>query len=211
MVRPRFHKLAAEQQDRILRVAAAEFAARGFAEASLNRVIDAAGISKGSFYYYFDDKADLYTHVVRHELTALLEREGPFDVPDATDADGFWAVLTDHYLRSMRVLQSSPELAALIRGWVAAAGVPGLQQAQRELEEAALPWFLRLLRTGQRVGAVRTDLPDELLLAVVFGMGQAMDLWLIGAGAGDPDQPGAPALPDVVPALIDMIRRALQP
>jgi len=29
-------------------------------DASLNRVIDAAGISKGSMYYFFDGKEDLY-------------------------------------------------------------------------------------------------------------------------------------------------------
>lgn len=211
MVRPRFQKLPAEQRDGLLRAAASEFAAHGFAEASLNRVIEAAGISKGSFYYYFDDKADLYAHVVREELRGLLERAGPFGLPEAVDADGFWTELAGHYLRTMAALQSSPELAALIRGWVSTAGVPGLQQAQRELEEAAMPWFLWLLRTGQEVGAVRTDLPEDLLLAVVFGMGQAMDLWLIGAGIGDPDRPGAPTVQDVTPILIGMIRRACQP
>lgn len=211
MVRPRFQRLPAEQRDWLLRAAASEFAAHGFAEASLNRVIEAAGISKGSFYYYFDDKADLYAHVVREELLGLLERAGPFGLPDAVDADGFWAELAGHYLRTMAALQSSPELAALIRGWVSAAGVPGLQRAQRELEEAAMPWFLRLLRTGQELGAVRTDLPDELLLGVAFGMGQAMDLWLIGAGVGDPERTGTPTVRDVAPLLIGMIRRALQP
>ena len=46
----------AQQQETILRAALAEFAAHGFADASLNRIIEAAGISKGSLYYYFDTR-----------------------------------------------------------------------------------------------------------------------------------------------------------
>jgi AcrR family transcriptional regulator len=51
MVRPRFAKLPQTQRDAILRAALDEFAAHGFHDASLNRVIEAAGISKGSMYY----------------------------------------------------------------------------------------------------------------------------------------------------------------
>ena len=66
------------QQQAILRAALDEFAAHGFHDASLNRVIDAAGISKGSMYYYFDGKEDLYAHVTRVELERLFACVGPF-------------------------------------------------------------------------------------------------------------------------------------
>ena len=46
MTRPRFHRLAIAQQERILDAALREFAAHGFGDASLNRIIAAAGISK---------------------------------------------------------------------------------------------------------------------------------------------------------------------
>ena len=77
MVRPRFAKLAPEQQQAILRAALEEFAAHGFHDASLNRVIEAAGISKGSMYYYFDGKEDLYAYVTRTELERLFAGLGP--------------------------------------------------------------------------------------------------------------------------------------
>lgn len=216
MIRPRFAKLPPEQQEAILRAALTEFAAYGFADASLNRIIAAAGISKGSLYYYFDDKADLYAHLVRRELAGLTEREGPFEVPAGSDADGFWDTLADYYLRLVRALLAAPESAALIRGWTAAASAPALLDLQQEVEQSALPWFLRLIESGQRVGAVRTDLPADLLVAVAFGMGQAMDLWLLGstgadAAGSDSARSGGPAVADAVPMLIGMIRRALQP
>ncbi|MFT4215883.1 MAG: hypothetical protein QM619_01680 [Micropruina sp.] len=58
---------------------------------------------------------------------------------------------------------------------------------------------------GQRIGAVRVDLPDDLLFAVAFGIGRALDAWLIARPIDDAQLPG------VVAAVIDMMRRALQP
>ena len=54
------------------RAALDEFAAHGFHDASLNRIIEAAGISKGSMYYYFDGKEDLFAHVTRIEFEHLF-------------------------------------------------------------------------------------------------------------------------------------------
>jgi AcrR family transcriptional regulator len=205
MVRPRFANLPAQQQQAILRAALQEFAAHGFHDASLNRVIEAAGISKGSLYYYFDDKEDLYAYVAQVELEQLFTRLGPFPVPGDADADAFWSTVAGYYLRLMTALIESPQLATLIRGWLAAAGNPALQRAQEKMEQAVLPWMTQTLATGQRAGAVRTDLPATLLMAVIFGMGQAMDTWLMT------QQPDPDDLPELIDALIDMIRRTVEP
>ncbi|MDJ0356314.1 TetR/AcrR family transcriptional regulator [Paenarthrobacter sp. PH39-S1] len=203
MVRPRFTKLPLEQQQAILQAALDEFAAHGFHDASLNRVIDTAGISKGSMYYYFDGKEDLYAYLVRTELAGLFARVGTLPELDIGDADAFWAVLEDYYLQLMRALTASPQLAALLRGWAAASKNPAFQAAQGDIEQASLHWIEQALTAGQRVGAVRDDLPSSLLIAVVMGMGQAMDIWLMS------QQPGEDTLPGLVSDLISMIRGAV--
>lgn len=205
MVRPRFAKLPPAQQQAILSAALDEFAAHGFHDASLNRVIEAAGISKGSMYYYFDGKEDLYAHVARTELERVFARVGPFDLPAADDPDTFWSALADYYLHLMSALESAPRLASLIRGWIAASSTPAMQQIQQEMETSIIPWMERVLGAGQRIGAVRTDLPSGLLIAVAAGMGQAMDTWLLTQSSEAAD------LPRLINALIGMIRRALEP
>jgi AcrR family transcriptional regulator len=60
-----FLRLPGEKQKRVFEAAVDEFAAYRFREASINRVIKAAGIPRGSFYQYFKDKEDLYTHVLQ--------------------------------------------------------------------------------------------------------------------------------------------------
>lgn len=205
MPRPRFHKLPTEQQQAILRAALEEFSAHGFNAASLNRIIDAAYISKGSMYYYFDGKEDLYAHVARVELGRLLEAAGPFPVPAAREPDAFWTTLTEYYLLIMGSLASSPKLAALARGWITASASPALQQAQKEMEAVLMPWFKQALAAGQRARAVRKDVPMGLLIAIVFGMGQAMDMWLMTQGLDER------TLRKLAPIFIGMIRKALSP
>ena len=205
MPRPRFHKLPAAQQQAILRAAFDEFATHGFRSASLNRIIDAAGISKGSMYYYFDGKEELYAHVARGELGRLFESAGPFPVPAARDPDAFWSTLEDYYRRIMVAFAASPKLAALARDWILASASPTLQQAQKDMEGALVPWFEQALVAGQRARAVRKDVPARLLIAVVFGMGQAMDAWLL-TQALEPTR-----VRKLVRIFIGMIRRALEP
>ena len=205
MPRPRFHKLPAEQQQAILRAALDEFANHGFSGASLNRIIDAAGISKGSLYYYFDGKEELYAHVARGELGRLFESAGPFPVPATRDPDAFWSTLEDYYRRIMTAFAASPKLAALARDWLLASASPTLQQAQKEMEGALMPWFEQALMVGQRARAVRKDAPPRLLIAVVFGMGQAMDAWLLT------QELDVINVRKLVRLFVGMIRRTLAP
>ena len=205
MVRPRFARLPQIQQQVIVQAAVDEFSSHGFHDASLNRVIEAARISKGSMYYYFDSKEDLFSYVTRTELERLVTARGPFLPPAADDGETFWSILTDYYLRLMDALLASPKLAALLRAWSAASQTSALQQAQQEAERALLPWLERTLTIGQRVGAIRTDLPPGLLIAVAAAMGQAMDSWLVAV------QPSRDELPGLIDDLVSMIRGALEP
>ena len=100
-------------------------------------------------YYDFDGKEDLYTHVTRVELERLFACFGPFPIPTETDPDTACSTLECYYLRLMTTLAASPQLAALIRGRLAASN-SALQQAQQELEQATLLWIQEALAAGQR-------------------------------------------------------------
>ncbi len=47
-----------------------EFSETSFDQASLNRIIKNAGVSKGSFYYHFQNKEDLYRHLLKESVEA---------------------------------------------------------------------------------------------------------------------------------------------
>ena len=68
----RFHNLDPDKRAAFLEAAAEEFATHGYTGASLNRIIERAGTSKGAMYYYFEDKADLYATVVRDTVSRFV-------------------------------------------------------------------------------------------------------------------------------------------
>jgi AcrR family transcriptional regulator len=176
MARPRFEKLDPSRRAAILAVAAEEFAENGYEGASYNRIIERSGISKGAVYYYFDDKEDLYTTVLRDALERLVVDAG--DVGAAVDAAGFWREFEAWYRRSLRLFQKDPYAVGLARSLVKvmARGTAGGTMA--ELRRLARTWVDEFTRHGQRVGAIRTDLPPGLLSAILVALEEGIDLWL---------------------------------
>ena len=82
MPKQTFFNLPEEKRRTIEQAALDEFAEYGFDNASTNRILSEGNIPKGSFYQYFEDKKDIYFHlldslvarkmsVMEHALNAL--------------------------------------------------------------------------------------------------------------------------------------------
>jgi AcrR family transcriptional regulator len=61
-------------RERLLAAAAAEFAARGFAGANIDRIAAAAKLNKAMIYYHFANKAALYREILRDMFDAVRAR-----------------------------------------------------------------------------------------------------------------------------------------
>jgi AcrR family transcriptional regulator len=74
-----------DRKKELLDAALTEFMEYSYGEASLNNIIKNAGISKGTFYYHFEDKQALYLSLIQGAVDAkieFLERRLQDDVPD---------------------------------------------------------------------------------------------------------------------------------
>jgi TetR/AcrR family transcriptional regulator len=65
---------SAASRARLLTAAAAEFAARGFAGANVDRIARAARVNKAMIYYHFTSKAALYREILRDMFEAVARR-----------------------------------------------------------------------------------------------------------------------------------------
>jgi TetR/AcrR family transcriptional regulator len=74
MARPKSPALVS--RDRLFAAAAAEFAARGYAGASVDRIARAARLNKAMIYYHFTSKAALYRAILRDMFDAVRTRVG---------------------------------------------------------------------------------------------------------------------------------------
>jgi TetR/AcrR family transcriptional regulator len=173
---PRFQNLEPEKQDAILRAAAQEFAEHGFAQASFNRIIKSAGVSKGAMYYYFSDKDDLFRTVLSEATRRWLAEVGlPFE------ADGpaaYWDALESLYARSLRFMLRDPMNAALClsisRARERLEGHPALLEQQ----ELMVAWTEQLIRQGKALGAITAEGPEDLLVQAAIAIMDAGDRWL---------------------------------
>lgn len=59
-----FLRLPEEKRNRFLEAAWEEFTAVPYSNASINKIIQRAGIPRGSFYQYFTDKTDLFAYLL---------------------------------------------------------------------------------------------------------------------------------------------------
>jgi len=176
MPRPRFNKLSAKKQERILEAAAKEFAAHGYDGASLNRILDEAAISKGAAYYYFDDKADLFATTVLHYSQELLADS--LSDPAQFTAVNFWDELTAVYRHQFTSYAERP----WVFGVVKAGGSLSVEMLTNgplaELWKQAQFLLVQLLQRGRELGVVRDDLPEDLLMTLMVAVDDAHDRWL---------------------------------
>ncbi len=210
---PRFAKLDPNKKANIILVASEEFAARGYEKASLNVIIARCGMSKGAMYYYFSDKDDLYRTVLEDFLAGLFEiwsggaddKHRPFDEVETPEA--YWEEWIAHYRRSIRHYQKQPVYGEMfhrcLRSRASGISHPALTDVAEQIRE----WIATVLKRGEELGAVRTDLPEGLLLDSAFGMLEGFDRWLFQEFANLPDE----EIDGIAELVTEFLRRIVEP
>lgn len=165
-----FENLSEEKRECILQAAIAEFAERRFSDASINRIVKAAGISRGSFYQYFKDKEDLYMLIIerisKEKLEVFANHLPP--KPDATFFEAGvaaipavleWVARCPQYNQiGMRMAQDDSAF---------------IQRVMRQMQGSPHS-VLQYLRQDQQKGLVRKNVDLELVLQMSMTMVASM-------------------------------------
>ena len=109
MPKDTFLNLPDEKRGVIETAAINEFAENGFDNSSINRIVAASGIAKGSFYQYFEDKIDLFNHIIAHIGEVKLEYISPV-LLNPTEID-FFTLLTEIYHSGLAFAKDHPKEA----------------------------------------------------------------------------------------------------
>lgn len=205
MPRPRFDKLDPAKQEVILNAALEAFATHGFEGASYNQIIERAGVSKGAMYYYFDDKEDLYATVVRRELEGITEQFR--SIPHVETVQEYWSMMREVTEGFMRFALLRPHTLGLFRGLLRMKKEGIHNPLIQEIHEIGNSFSRSFIDLGQRVGAVRADIEQELLVAIMSAVDEAGDMYLIEKEEGFTEQ----AMRDWGNTFLDLIRRILAP
>ena len=115
MPKETFKNLPEKKRQLIEDVAICEFGTFGYDKASINRIVDNCQIAKGSFYQYFDDKKDLFLHLIARVNEKKLEYISPvFQNPQTYD---FFTVIRELFISGLRFAAENPEIT-LMGNWL---------------------------------------------------------------------------------------------
>lgn len=170
-------------RDRILRVAAREFARRGVAGTSIDRIGRLAGVTKGGVYFHFRSKEELFLAVLAAQRSDYREAGARRDgEPAGAQLEAFVAaVLRTHLQR--------PEARALVRllGTEVRAGFDSPLRGDARSELRALRGRLRELFTdGQRDGSLLVEDPALAAFVVAGTIEGILEQWRIAPRDAEP-------------------------
>lgn len=198
----RFAQLPLERRREILDIAAEEFARSGFEGTSYNKLLERLGIGKGSAYYYFESKRDLFLTVV---VECYAEFFGGFDQhPRPTTAPEFWNFVLQMSIEGNEFILRNPRASAVMRCMQTEPALAALLE-DHEVLATLTSFYEDAARLGRELGAIRADLPLDLVAAVARNWALTSDHWFVQRANGpDAVSPRAAAV-----LYVDLLRRAV--
>jgi AcrR family transcriptional regulator len=190
-------KSSLEHAPDVVRAAAHLFYERGYEATSVQDVADAAGLLKGSLYYYIRTKEDLLYAVVEQahgSMTALVDEVK--ELPEGPVLPRLERFLRRH----MELLLRDRDMYGVVLQDYSSLSGGRRKQATATRNEYAL--FLQgLIEEGQREGIVAPDLNPRLACLGVLGMMNWTYKW---------HRPSDPlGKTEIVDGLVDLALRAL--
>ena len=164
--------LTKEQTDRILSIAAEEFADKGFAGTAIGSIAGKAGVSVGVIYKYYAGKEDLFNACVRKSLESMEE------VLDMTGSDGgsLMDMIGNLISRVQRLAREKPEYIRLYHQITVSGSPAGKTQSAELIESSTARIYSEYLRRASESGEIRSDIDpaafaffiDNLLMMLHF-------------------------------------------
>ena len=153
-----------ERKQQLLDCAAELFAERGYAETRVVDIVAAAGVAKGLFYWYFENKEALFRELVELNRLRLRRAQGA-----AIDLDA------EPLLRIRQGSEASVRFMARYAHFFALLEVENLEKTfadeRRKGTEVHVADVAAVLREGIASGTIRDEDPDLLAFGVVGTVG----------------------------------------
>lgn len=201
----------AERREAILDAAARVFGERGAAVATMEEVAEAAEVSKGTLYLYFQSKDDLSVALTHRPLDAVLERFASLRDDDSLDGETLLRRLIETHAEVVMANAGSFRLAmaSLWSQQPAEQSGSGYIDRIRTLRDT----YVTALERGQADGSLRDDFDvhevSVALWATFFGA-NALRMNAPRFIAHMPQDRPIPDFDRLLPTLVELFLRALR-
>ena len=151
-----------ETRDKLLRTARSIFEQEGYDATSISSIVEAAQVSRGTFYLYFQSKEDIFRTLAESiqgdlvDIQAWPRRLGPEEVIERS-ISSFMVFYRDN-ARMMAVLEQ------------VATYDPSFRSLRREMRRSVADRAVRFIRDLQRKGVVDADVDPRIAGIALTGM-----------------------------------------
>lgn len=202
MPKQTFFNLPAEKRQTIINAALDEFSAYGYGKSNLNRIVEASGIAKGSFYQYFEDKKDLYYYLVDTIGRRKLEMLAP--VLEAMAGNSFSHNLEEIFRIGIEFADSDPKFYKIGQDFASPANSEMMAGFFEKYQVRGTNIYMDLLMAAQKRGELHDDIDLPLaagMVAVLISQTTVMAL---------SQSPEKKARDHILNQLVKFVERALQ-
>jgi AcrR family transcriptional regulator len=171
MPKDTFLNLPDEKRHFIEDVAIDEFAIWGFDNASINRIVAECQIAKGSFYQYFEDKKDLFNHIMTRIAEEKLNYISPVML-NPQDYD-FYTLLQEMYRSGLEFAKQNPKAALIGNQVYKNQEHPVHKEIFKGGKEAGKAFYEQLIALAIARGEIRPDIDTNFIIHILMSLNVA--------------------------------------
>jgi len=158
-----FYNLPEDKRIYIENCAIEEFAVSAYDKVSISKIVEKAGIAKGSFYQYFDGKIDLASYLlerIAYEELAYIEKN---ECVSLNESDDFFDWLRHQIGLSLQFAFSNMNYIQAYKRLLAV-DIPALNDVlARVTGTIGVNFYVKKIKIGVETGKLRNDLSPEFL------------------------------------------------
>lgn len=166
MPKATFLNLNQEKQNRILDAAINEFFLHDYNDVTVSKIVKDAGIAKGSFYQYFEDKFDLFKYII--DIAGEKKKSYFLPVFSTLADDDFFELLSKIYKAGLKFAVENKKLAEIGTKLVRSTDKTVFNRIYNDMHSQVDDFIGPLLDEAIEKGEIRPDL-DRSFLSYFFG------------------------------------------
>ena len=167
MPKETFFNLNKEKKKKIIDSSVLEFANNSFDEAKLSSIIKAAGIPRGSFYQYFEDKSDLYKYLFSHITDAKIKYLE--DLLVNPEKLSFLDLFRELYIRGAKFAIDHPLYVSMMGQLLSSKGVM-YDNLLKDALEKGHQYYIGYIEEDKRLGKINPEINSSVLAKLVVDM-----------------------------------------
>jgi len=175
MPKQTFFNLPEEKREKIINISLLEFAQHSYRAASVSRIVEKAGIAKGSMYQYFKNKKGLYLYLVdfvTNRKLSYLDRHLDSSIED------FYELYKQMIFLAVKYDLENLGKSLFTYNVIHNRSDKEMREIAMNMEEEKRNFLKKYVITARERGQIRKDVDVDLITCVINQISMNLDIYM---------------------------------